>query len=45
MSTTRNTSGTPVFQIKVTLEGSKPPIWQRLLIRSDITLGDLHRII
>ena len=45
MSTTKSTSGTPVFQIKVTLEGSKPPIWRRLLIRSDITLGDLHRII
>jgi hypothetical protein len=45
MNTTQSTSGTPVFQIKVTLEGSKPPIWRRLLVRSDITLGDLHSII
>ena len=45
MSTTKDTSNTPVFQIKVTLEGSKPPIWRRLLVRSDITLGDLHRIV
>lgn len=45
MSTTKNTSGTPVFQIKVTLEGSRPPIWRRLLVRSDITLGHLHRAI
>ena len=34
-----------IYQIKVTLEDSKPPIWRRLLVRSDITLGDLHRII
>jgi hypothetical protein len=34
-----------VYQIKVTLEDSKPPIWRRLLVRSDITLGDLHPII
>ena len=35
----------PIYQIKVTLEGSKPPIWRRLLVRSDITLGDLHTIV
>jgi len=45
MSATKSTSDTSVFQIKVALEGSKPPIWRRLLVRSDITLGDLHRII
>jgi hypothetical protein len=45
MSTTKSKSDTPVFQIKVTLEGSKPPIWRRLLVRSEITLGDLHHII
>ena len=36
---------TPIYQIKVTLENIKPPIWRRLLVRSDITLADLHRII
>lgn len=35
----------PIYQIKATLEGSKPPIWRRLLVHSDITLGDLHTII
>jgi hypothetical protein len=45
MSTTEGTSEAPIFQIKVTLEGSKPPIWRRLLVRSDITLGDLHSIL
>jgi hypothetical protein len=45
MSTTKSTTDTPVFQIKVTLEGNKPPIWRRLLVHSDITLSDLHHII
>jgi hypothetical protein len=35
----------PVYQIKIALEDSKPPIWRRLLVHSDITLTQLHRII
>lgn len=31
-----------VFQIKITLKGIKPPIWRRLLIRSDQTLMEFH---
>ena len=38
-------SKTHIYQIKVTLKDSKPPIWRRLLVRSDMTLGDLHTII
>ena len=38
-------SNAQVYQIKVTLDGSKPPIWRRILVRSDITLAELHRII
>lgn len=34
-----------VYQIKITLQHSKPPIWRRLLVSSDTTLGKLHRII
>ena len=34
-----------IYQIKVTLEDSKPPIWRRLLVRSDITLEKLHYIL
>jgi len=34
-----------IYQIRVTLIGAQPPIWRRLLIRSDATFQDLHRII
>ncbi len=34
-----------IYQIKVTLRGSKPPIWRRLLVAGDTTLFDLHKII
>ncbi len=33
----------PVYAIKVTLLGTRPPVWRRFLIESDITLGQLHR--
>jgi len=35
----------PIYQIKVTLKGSKPPIWRRIQVRSDITLSRLHMIL
>jgi len=35
----------PIYQIKVTLDDSKPPIWRRILVRSDITLEELHGIL
>jgi hypothetical protein len=34
-----------IYQIKVTLQRSKPPIWRRLLVPSDATLFDMHKII
>ena len=34
-----------VFQLKIVLEGSKPPIWRRLLIPADLKLPDLHGVI
>lgn len=34
-----------LHQIKVTLSGIHPPIWRRLLLSPEITLGRLHRIL
>lgn len=38
-------SKTSVYQLKVTLRNSKPPIWRRLLVLDSSTLYDLHIII
>jgi hypothetical protein len=34
-----------VYQVKVTLKGSKPPIWRRMQVTSETTLIELHRIL
>jgi len=34
-----------LFTIKVTLNNVRPPIWRRIVVRSNATLGDLHLII
>ena len=34
-----------IYQIKVTLNGSKPPIWRRVLVPENITLSKLHSVI
>ncbi len=34
-----------IYQLKITLDGSKPPIWRRIQINSTIKLGELHNII
>ncbi|MBB4078717.1 hypothetical protein GGR28_001330 [Lewinella aquimaris] len=33
------------YQIKVTLQGIRPPIWRRLIVPAAISLADLHRVI
>jgi hypothetical protein len=38
-------SKSPIYQIKVTLDESKPPIWRRILAPGDVTLEELHYII
>jgi len=34
-----------IHKIKVTLRGSRPPIWRRFLVQSDVTLYKLHHIL
>jgi len=34
-----------VYQMKVTLKGSKPPIWRRMLVTSTTTFAQLHQIV
>jgi hypothetical protein len=34
-----------IYQIKITLQDLRPPIWRRVQVRSDISLGELHQII
>lgn len=34
-----------VFQLKVTLHNTKPPIWRRILVDGSITLAELHEVI
>ncbi|GAA3784593.1 plasmid pRiA4b ORF-3 family protein [Streptomyces chiangmaiensis] len=34
-----------VHQLKVQLEGTKPPVWRRLVVPSDVALGSLHDVI
>lgn len=34
-----------VYQLKITLKGSKPPIWRRFQVPADITLVRLHDVI
>jgi len=45
-ATPAETSVTQVYQLKITLRGvSKPPVWRRLAVRSDLTLRQLHETI
>lgn len=39
----RRTAST--FQLRVTLGATQPPIWRRLLVPSDLTLGELHEVL
>ena len=37
--------GTPLYQLKITLRDCKPPIWRRIVVRADMKLDRLHRVI
>ncbi len=34
-----------IYQLKITLDGSKPPIWRRVEVADTITLAKLHTIV
>jgi Plasmid pRiA4b ORF-3-like protein len=38
-------AGPSIYQIKVTLEDSEPPIWRRIQVPGDISLRKLHTIL
>lgn len=41
----RKSSTDEIYQIKVTLLWTKPPIWRRLLIPADLTLAKVHDVL
>lgn len=45
MPSRRGSSIREIYQIKVTLLGSDPPIWRRLLLPADLTLARLHDVL
>lgn len=45
ISETQPGGGVPLYQLKITLKWSKPPIWRRVVVRGDMTLDRLHDII
>jgi hypothetical protein len=38
-------AGTPVLQLRILLNGSKPPIWRRVLVPAGMPLAQLHEVI
>ncbi|HXP83933.1 MAG TPA: plasmid pRiA4b ORF-3 family protein [Bryobacteraceae bacterium] len=45
MPTKKNEGPEEIYQIKVTLLGTKPPIWRRLLVPGKFTLEQLHDVL
>jgi hypothetical protein len=45
MPTKKIESSQEIYQIKITLLGTSPPIWRRLLVPAELTLGQLHDVL
>lgn len=41
----KKSSQASIHQIKITLRGSKPPIWRRIQVPGDVTLAELHAVL
>lgn len=41
----KRSGGKRIVSLKVTLRGTRPPIWRRLLMLGEMTLADLHQAI
>ncbi|SRR5581483_3870355 len=45
MSTKEAATAPAIYQLKITLRGSRPPIWRRIQVRGNTSLAKLHDII
>ena len=45
MPVKKDTAAPAIYQLKVTLKYSKPPIWRRIQVKENTTLFKLHKII
>lgn len=45
MATKTSNTAQDAYQIKVTLLGTKPPVWRRLVVPASITLAKLHDVL
>jgi len=45
ISEVQSGGGVPLYQLKITLKWSKPPIWRRVVVRANMSLDRLHGVI
>jgi DNA invertase Pin-like site-specific DNA recombinase len=45
MAPRKQSTSQSIYQLKITLKDFRPPIWRRVQVTSDTTLGKLHQII
>ena len=43
--TARKTAGAGIYQLKITLQAIRPPIWRRVQVPGTMRLADLHEVI